>query len=307
MPPVDEWIVFAPLAGSPLAVAAMILAALYLRGAIWMWRHRRHWAIARTVSFLIGCLVTFAVTTFGVDRLAEESVAALVFQQVTLLTVVPPLLIVGLPGRLLLRSTPHTGVGHVVLRAAHAGLRSPFWRAALHPVVAIAIAIVLYPALYLTDAISVGMRIPFGHDVLLLLFLGLGIVSATPLWSSDPLPRVPSFAARFVDIAAEIQIHAVFGLVLLRSTTPLFSAYAEASRDHDPAVDQAVAGMLVWTYAELPLFIVLIVCLSRWRARELRTSKQRQHVEDAELDSYNEYLATLGTGRPERIERKDVS
>lgn len=300
MPPIDEWVVFDPLAGSPLALAAVILAALYLRGAIWMWRHHRHWGIARTASFLIGCLLIFAVTTFGVDRAAEESVSALVFQQVTLLTVVPPLLIAGSPGRLLLRSTPHTGLGGVVLRTAHAGLRSPLWRAALHPIVAIVIAIVLYPVLYLTDAISVVMQTPFGHDVLLVLFLGLGIVSATPLWSSDPLPRVPSFAARFVDIAAEIQIHAIFGLVLLRTATPLFSGYAATTSSHDPIVDQAVAGTLVWTYAELPLFIVLIVCLSRWRAREIRTSKQRQHIEDAELDTYNEYLASLNRGRSER-------
>lgn len=300
MPPIDQWVAFEPLAGSPIAVAALLLAALYLRGAIWMWRHRRRWAIARTASFLTGCVLIFAVTTFGVNRLAEEFVSGLVFQQITLLTVVPPLLIAGSPGRLLLRSTPHTGLGRLVLRAAHAGLRSRFWRAALHPVVAIVAAILLYPALYLTDVISIIMRIPLGHDALLFIFLVLGVISAIPLWSSDPLPRVPSFAVRFVDIVVELQIHAVFGLILLRTGTPLFSAYANPTGDHDPILDQAIAGTLVWTYAELPLFVVLIVCLSRWRTREMRTSKQRQRVEDAELDTYNEYLASMAQGRLER-------
>lgn len=297
MPPIDQWVTFEPLTGSPVAIAALLLAALYLRGAIWMWRRGRRWAIARTASFLIGCVLIFAITMFGVNRLATESITALVFQQITLLTVVPPLLIAGSPGLLLLRSTPHTGLGRLVLRAAHAGLRSPFWSAALHPVVAIVTAMVLYPVLYLTDAISVVMRVPFGHDALLFIVLVLGVVAATPLWSSDPLPRVPSFAARFVDIAVEIQIHAVFGLILLRTSTPLFSAYANPAGGHDPILDQAIAGALVWTYAELPLFVVLIVCLSRWRAREVRTSRQRQKVEDAELDSYNEYLASLSRGR----------
>ncbi|MFS2280626.1 cytochrome c oxidase assembly protein [Microbacterium sp. OR21] len=299
MPPIDQWVAFEPLAGSPVAIAALLLAALYLRGAIWMWRHGCRWAIARTASFLIGCVLIFAVTTFGVNRLATESIAALVFQQITLLTVVPPLLIAGSPGRLLLRSTPHTGLGRLILCAAHGGLRSRFWRAALHPVVAIVTAMLLYPTLYLTDAISAIMRIPFGHDALLFVILVLGIVSATPLWSSDPLPRAPSFAARFIDIAVEIQIHAIFGLVLLRTSTLLFSAYNTATTRHDPALDQAIAGSLVWTYAELPLFVVLIVCLSRWRARDARTAKQRQKAEDAELDAYNDYLATLSRARDE--------
>ncbi len=297
MPPIDQWGAFEPQAGSPVALAALLLAVLYVRGAIWMWRHGRRWAVARTASFLIGCALIVAVTTFGVNRLATDSVSALMFQQITLLTVVPPLLIAGSPGRLLLRSTPHTGLGRLVLRAAHAGLRSRFWRAALHPVVAIVIAMLLYPVLYLTDAISVIMRVPFGHDLFLAIVLVLGVVSATPLWSSDPLPRVPSFVARFVDIVVEIQIHAVIGLILLRTSTPLFSAYATPTGSHDPVIDQAIAGTLVWTYAELPMFVVLIVCLSRWRARDVRTSKQRQHAEDAELDAYNEYLATLSRGR----------
>ena len=36
MPPIDQWVVFEPLAGSPVAIAALLLAALYLRGAIRM-------------------------------------------------------------------------------------------------------------------------------------------------------------------------------------------------------------------------------------------------------------------------------
>lgn len=47
------------------------------------------------------------------------------------------------------------------------------------------------------------------------------------------------------------------------------------------------------------MFVVLIVCLSRWRARDVRTSRQRQKAEDAELDSYNEYLASLSRRRNE--------
>ena len=98
---------------------------------------------------------------------------------------------------------------------------------------------------------------------------------------------------RIVDVLLEIQIHAIFGLVLLRSTEPMFRWYAT-----DPeawgisrALDQAIAGGLIWSYGELPLIIVLIVTISKWRTSDLRQAKRREAQEDAELDAYNAYLA----------------
>ena len=49
----------------------------------------------------------------------------------------------------------------------------------------------------------------------------------------------------------------------------------------------------MWTYAELPLLIVLIVILSRWRTRDLKLARIRQSRDDEDLDRYNEYLAKL--------------
>ncbi|SDQ03816.1 hypothetical protein SAMN04489742_0193 [Arthrobacter crystallopoietes] len=51
-----------------------------------------------------------------------------------------------------------------------------------------------------------------------------------PLWSVDPLPRAPSYPARLIDILVELQIHAVLGLILIRSGAPLISAYATSQQ-----------------------------------------------------------------------------
>lgn len=294
-PTPQSLLAFAPLEGAFIAVIALALAAWYLFGAIRLWSQRRTWSVLRTIVFLLGSTLLFLVGTLGVNSYATDLVSALLFQQITLMTVIPPLLIIGSPGRLLLRSTPHRGLGIVVLRTALGGLRSKVARTALHPAVAVLIVAVLYLGLYLSDLVSVIIGWPFGHGMLLIVFLTAGITVGVPLWSSDPMPRVPSYGARLGAVIVEIQIHAIFGLVLLLTPGAMFAAFATPplAWGITPGIDQQIAGTLLWTYAELPLLIVLIVILSRWRTRDIKMAKITQTRDDDDLDRYNEYLATL--------------
>ena len=90
-----------------LPIVAGILAALYLVGAIRLWTHGRRWPVWRTVSFLLGCVLLAAVTGLGVETYGQALVSVFMFQQLTLMMMVPPLLVLGSPGTLLLRATPH--------------------------------------------------------------------------------------------------------------------------------------------------------------------------------------------------------
>lgn len=281
------------LSVSPLAWLAIVCLALYLAGAISLWVRGKRWGIGSTLLFTFGCVVWFAATGLTANAYAEELVAVLLFQQITLMVVAPPFLLMGSPGRLLLRATPRRGFGRPVLRLALGAYRSRTAQVLLHPATVIIIAVVAFPALWFSDTVSWFLELPSGHLILLTLFLVFGTIGAAPLWSLDPLPREPSFVVRIVDVLLEIQIHAIFGLVLLRSTAPMFSWYAA-----DPeawgisrALDQAIAGGLIWSYGELPLIIVLIVTISKWRTSDLRKAKRREAQEDAELDAYNAYLA----------------
>lgn len=288
------WIRFDfPSSSWTVAVIAIALFVLYLAGTIRLYAQRRFWNPACAFAFLLGCGTTFVIATSGVNAAAAESLTALMFQQITLMTVVPPLLLIGAPGRLLLRSMPHTGIGGRVLSIALAGLRAKWTGAMLHPASPIVIALLLYPCLYLTDAVSTMMSSRIGNEFLLTVFLLAGVFAAVPLWSVDPLPRSQSFPARFVDIAIELQIHAVLGLIFLRIGRPLFDRYTMSTNGIDAIYDQSVAGTLLWSYAELPLFVVLIVCLSRWFSQEQCTQKIRESSEDAAMEAYNHYLQGL--------------
>lgn len=294
-PSLESFMAFGLAEASPLGLVGLLLGGLYLAGALRLWLQRRRWSVLRTIAYLLGCAFLTLTTVLGVNRYAESLVSVLVFQQITLMTVVPPLLVVGSPGRLLLRATPHAGLGLAILRAAHAGLRSRTARLALHPAVAPLVVVALFPGLYLTDLVSPVMSTPLGHELLLAIFLVSGVVAATPLWSSDPLPRAPSFGARLADVFVEIQVHAVFGLVLLMSGEPLFAAYLAPPSGFgvDPVDDQAIAGTLAWTYGELPLLVVLIVTLSKWNVGDTRRARRNQERDEAELERYNARLAGL--------------
>jgi putative membrane protein len=281
-----------------LPIIALILAVAYLTGAIRLWSQRRRWSVIRTICFLLGCALLLIVTGAGVEGYGLRMFSAFMFQQLTLMMVVPPLLVLGSPGTLLLRATPHRGLGRIILQSAHRGLRSPAARFALHPGLAIPLMLLSFFGLYLSGAANVLLATWGGHLGLEIAFLTIGILSATPLVSADPLPRRTSYVSRLVEAFLEMQTHAVFGLVMILSLSPLVSFFAAAPTAWgvDPVRDQAVAGALAWTYGELPLIVILIVTLALWRRRDTRTAVRRQDRADVELDAYNEYLQRLQSG-----------
>ncbi|WP_255809234.1 cytochrome c oxidase assembly protein [Leucobacter aridicollis] len=292
---------------SPLGWLAVVCLLAYLAGAISLWARGRRWSVLGTISFVLGCLAWFAATGLAVNDYAGELITALVFQIITLLVAVPPLLLMGSPGRLLLRATPHRGVGILALRAAIAAQRSRAARVLLHPVVAILVAIIALPGLFFTDAISWVMALPGGHQALLALMLVFGVIGGAPLWALDPLPRKPSFGVRLAGAFLELQIHALFGLVLLKNASGMLSLYSgePVGWGVSRALDQSLSGSLVWTYGQLPLIIVLIITLSKWRRSDIRGARHRQDAEDEALDAYNAYLAQTAEQAAPGTSRKD--
>ena len=115
-----------------LAVAS---AVAYLAGAISLWVRGRSWTVPGTISFVLGCAAWFIATGLGVNAHADELITALIFQQLTLLVAAPPLLLMGSPGTLLLRTVPHRGPGRLILLAGIVNVHRVA-RALLHPWVA---------------------------------------------------------------------------------------------------------------------------------------------------------------------------
>lgn len=302
LPPSFEQFLVVDIQPVPLLpVLALALAAAYLAGVIRMRARGARWPVIRTVCFLLGCLLLLAVTGLGVEGYGFGMFSVFMFQQLTLMMVVAPLLVLGSPGTLLLRATPHRGVGRWMLRLALGALRSRAARFAMHPALVIPLMVFCFFGLYLGGVANVLLRTWPGHVLLEIVFLVIGILVTAPLVSSDPLPRRRSYVSRLFDVGVEMQVHAIFGLVMLLSAAPLVDFFVTAAPEAwnvDPVRDQGLAGILAWTYGELPLVIILIVTLSRWHNQDTSRAAKAQSRSDAETDAYNEYL--------KRLQQRDV-
>lgn len=298
-PGLDAFIGISTTTTFALPIAATVVAVVYAAGAIGMWVRRRRWSVFRTLSFLIGCGVVAATTGAALEDYSQVMLSVFMFEQLTLMMLVPPLLVLGSPGRLLLRSMPHRGLGRVVLVSFLSVLRSRPARWILHPALSVAVFLLLFYGLYLGDLLDPILAVPGGHAVLEVIFLTAGILFTIPILSDDPLPVRMSHPARALDLAAEVALHAFFGVFLMMSPTLVTDYFANPplSLGIDPLVDQGVAGGLAWSYGEGPTVLILLYILHRWFRDDTRRASaadaRADRFGDPDLDSYNEYLARL--------------
>ena len=289
-----------------IPLLALSAALLYMAGAVSLWRRRRGWSPVRTVSFLTGCAAVIVVMGAGIEGYGLRMFSIFMFQQLTLMMAVPPLLVVGSPGTLLLRTTPHNWWGRPVLRAAIWGLRSRWGRLAIHPGFMVPLFLLSFYGVYFSGIADLLLPNWYGHVGLELLFLVAGILFTVPLISADPLPSRQTHFGRMIDIFAEMPLHAFFGVVIMMATTPMVDFFARppAAWNIDPVRDQEVAGGLAWSYGELPGVLLLMFIMVRWQRDEARGWARSERAAaaaggDADMDAYNRYLQQLAE-RPER-------
>ncbi|MBM4569034.1 cytochrome c oxidase assembly protein [Rhodococcus hoagii] len=289
-------------APQPVPVLPMIgiLLALWYCWAVRQMRVRgRAWSWTRTASFLAGCVLLVAVTGLGVEGYGYRLFSVWMFQHLTLSMAIPPLLVLGAPGTLLMRTTPHRGIGRRIRRAALAGLRSHSARILLSPGVTIPLFLFSYYGIYLSPVFDAVAGTWLGHTGLEVFFLVTGILFILPVLSLDPLPSKQSNLGKFFDLFLEMPLHVFFGVILMMATAPLVSTFAEPppAWGSDPMKDQQWAGALAWSYGEPVALVIVVVFAIRWnrdenrsaRIRETRAEREGNH----ELDAYNAYLKSL--------------
>ncbi len=278
-----------------LPVVALGMLGLYVLGVLRLRMHRRPWPLWRTLCFVGGCLLILAISGTAVEGYGYELLSVFMFQQLTLMMAAPILLVLGSPGRLLLRAAPHSGASRWMLRLALAGLRSRAGRVALHPGLMIPLFLLTFYGLYLSGIADAMLGSWLGHQALEALFLVAGLLFTIPVLSDDPLPARQSHLGRLFDVFSEIPLHAFFGVIVMMAAAPLVPAFGSppAAWGIDPLEDQKIAGALAWSYGEGPTVIILLVLMSAWRRSEERSNRTRDRVADVELDRYNAYLARL--------------
>nr|WP_255719140.1 cytochrome c oxidase assembly protein [Brachybacterium sp. ACRRE] len=282
-----------------IPIIAASIGLMYIAGWIAMIFSGRGWAAWRGAAFLLGTLILVGMTGLAVEGYGYAMFSVFMFQQMTFMLTIPPLLLLGKPGTLLLRATPHNWWGQPILRIALFGLRSRFGKLLTHPLFTLPLFLFLFYGLYLANVASRFLSSTTGHLVLELLFLVCGILFNLTLVPGDPLPSRTSYLSRVLDAFFEAGLFAFFGVLVMMAPAPLVSAFTSAPEAWgvDTMKDQYLAGGISWAYGELPSLLVLLIVMIAWARSDERLNRVRDRQVarqgDVELDAYNEYLRSL--------------
>ena len=295
-----------PLPVIPLLMGALL--ALYLVG-VWTLRHRGiRWPVQRTIWWAAGIASVLLVTATGIDGYGMELFSVHMVQHMTLSMLSPVFLVLGAPVTLLLRALPtrqggEMNVRKLLLAVLHSRLAGFF----THPVVTITLFLMSLYGLYFTPAFDFLMSSMWGHNVMLIHFLLVGLLYFWGVMGVDPSPRQASRGMRrlsapvlrIFELVITVPFHAFFGVIVMASVQLIVRFYAAppASWGIAPLADQALGGGIAWGFTELPTLLVLGVLFFQWqrseRRHELRSNRKADANGDAERVDYNEYLLSL--------------
>jgi cytochrome c oxidase assembly factor CtaG/putative copper export protein len=281
---------------------AILLAVCYLLGVRRLRKRGDAWPIGRTIAWVCGCLTILIATSSGIGRYSPAMFSMHMSAHMMLSMLAPVLLVLGGPVTLALRALPTAGRGgppgprEWLLAFVH----SPVARALTHPIVALALFVGSFYALYMSGLFDASLDQHWAHLAMYLHFLLSGYVFYWPVIGVDPSPRRLPHIGRLALVFASLPFHAFFGVILMSMQSVIglqFYRGLGLPWVHDLLADQRLGGGIAWASGELPLILVIIALLTQWaRAdeREARRSDRKAEADgDAELAAYNAMLRKM--------------
>ncbi|WP_295034951.1 cytochrome c oxidase assembly protein [uncultured Microbacterium sp.] len=295
-----------PIPVLPLLGLGLLLG--YGVGVVVLRRRGDAWPVTRTACWIIGVLTLELMTATGFDGYGMELFSVHMVQHMTLSMVTPIFLALGAPVTLLLRELSGGGrqrrrIRWGVLRVLHS--RPAAFLA--NPIVTGLLFLFSLYGLYFTPAFTALMSTMWGHNLMLIHFLLIGMLYFWGVLGVDPSPRrggsrmgaAAGPVGRIAEMAIPVPFHAFFGVVLMMASTVVVSFYAAPMGFLGVTAlgDQQTAGGIAWGFTELPTLLVLSVLFLQWQRSDARhtAAAERKALRDGDADlvAYNEQLQQL--------------
>ncbi|MGW8566959.1 cytochrome c oxidase assembly protein [Isoptericola sp. NPDC055881] len=284
-----------------LAFACVAGLVVYVRWALRLARRGDRWPVGRTVSWCLGMVVMFWVTSGGPAVYGHVIFSGHMVQHMVLAMLVPLFLVLAAPVTLLLRAIPARKDGSRGPREWVLGLvHSRFGQFIARPVVAAVLFAGGMIAFYYTPAFEFALRNHAGHVWMIVHFTLVGYLFANALVGIDPGPKRPGYPQRLLLLFATMAFHAFFGVVLTTGTSLLVADwFGNMGRPWGlPAIDdQQRGGGVAWGIGELPTLALAIAVAIQWTTSDEREARRRDRKADrdgdAELEEYNAMLARM--------------
>jgi len=283
------------------AFACVAALVVYLRWVRRLARRGDSWSVGRTVSWCVGVVVLFWVTSGGPAMYGHVLFSAHMVQHMILAMVVPIFLVLAAPVTLLVRAVPPRKDGSRGPREwVLAVVTSRVGQFFANPIVAAVNFAGSMIVFYYTPAFEYALTTYAGHLAMLLHFTLAGYLFANALVGIDPGPHRPPYPQRLLLLFATMAFHAFFGVALTSGEVLLVPEwFGLLGRDWGPSAiaDQQRGGGVAWGIGELPTLVLAIVVAVMWTRSDEREAKRRDRQADrdgdAELEEYNAMLARM--------------
>ncbi|MFC7842769.1 cytochrome c oxidase assembly protein [Streptomyces sp. NPDC057382] len=290
---------FDPLFAFGTAAAAL----LYLAGVRKLRARGDKWPVGRTVSWLLGLVVTVLATMSGLAVYGKVLFSVHMGQHMILAMTVPILLVLGAPATLALRALPAAPKGHpdgpreMLLKLLH----SRYVKLISHPAVASLLFIGSAFAVYYTSLFETLMRSHLGHMFMLVHFLAAGLLFFWVIIGIDPGPRRPPHLGRLFVLILTMPFHSWFSISLMSSSALIGEGWwslLDRPWVEDAMADQYDAGAIAWATGDIPVLITTIILAIQWVRSDRREARRVDRKIDRgdgrdPLAAYNAYLAGL--------------
>jgi putative membrane protein len=228
-------------------LAALILAAFwYFQAASDATELNGPWPTHRTVAFVGGLIAVELALQSSVAMLPYISFPMHVVQKLLLVTVAPPLLVLGGPLALALETSSQTTTLRLlgVLRAAPV-------RAVTQPVATFLLLYAGLLAYFLTPALGDSM-----HHVWLLDLVNLGFLAAGLLFWSAMIGAETSPGRKLLILGGAGVVQSVLGVALVTKATPVAPIYTHAGT--------VTGGATLWAVTTAATLTAMIVVYTAW-------------------------------------------
>ena len=286
--------------------AAIVLAALYLAGVRRLRKRGDAWPVGRLVSWLAGCFVLLMATSSGIGRYSPAMFSVHMGSHMLLAMVAPVLFVLGGPVTLALRALPASskdsppGPREWLL----AFVQSPVSKALTHPLVALALFVGSFYALYFSGLFDAALQYHWAHLLMNAHFLLVGYLFYWPVIGVDPSPRKLPHMGRLGMMFGAMPFHAFFGVILMSMQTIVGETFYRGLKlpwVGNLLTDQRLGGGIAWASGEIPVLLVLIALLVQWARTDEREARRSDRREDAsggaDLAAYNAMLKQMSGPR----------
>lgn len=263
-----------PLAIVPIVVAAWLYGMGLRRAARAGTPQPRPYAVA----FFAGLSVVALALVSPIDAYAKVSFSVHMTQHLLLTLLAPPLLALGAPITLALRSTrpPTAKLLSRLLRSVPVVVLSD-------PVVGWALFVGVAFGIHLTPIFDLALRSQGVHALEHALWLAAAVIYWWPIVGRDPTAHPMGYPVRLLSLFLAMPAMSFLALAIYSARAPLYDGYASLPAPWGPTAlaDQRAGATMMWLVGNLALVVTMLIVATAWK----RDEDARQHRLEARAAS----------------------